>query len=530
LYELGLFYYNNNKVDSAVFTLKQAVDIVERNAGNVYGGEEAKKLYKASEKKVDLYNKLVASLAKAGNTQDAFAYANKSNLTAIKELQGAAIGNNSEKTAAINQANNLLHQQAAIDKSINALETKSDVEKSGQLQTLQEKKAIVEKEYLNYINNLVKKYPDLALYFAKSVNPEQFKNYKSRLPNDVAAVLYLINDAQLLTFTVTNEKIGIKITELKDDINKILSNFISVLNVPGKSSGTGTLTLRSTILSEKKAASGISFTATSEKLYNLLIADIENEIKGKKRVCIIPNGKLANIPFQCLGKRMPDSSFRFVVEDYAVFYTNTLDIFLNPDDSEKDFKSFTAFGNPDKSLKSAGTEVREIGKILNAANIYTEDMATEQRAKESLTTTKYVHFATHGVLDYTDFSKSYLIFALDKDDDGKLTIEEMKALDITNCNLVMLSACETAVTQSENKGWYASPANSLLMNNVKSVVASLWQVDDEATSIFMREFYKNVTTMSKVDALRKAQETLSRNPKYVHPFFWGAFVLYGDWR
>jgi CHAT domain-containing protein len=46
----------------------------------------------------------------------------------------------------------------------------------------------------------------------------------------------------------------------------------------------------------------------------------------------------------------------------------------------------------------------------------------------------------------------------------------------------------------------------------------------------MKEFYKNVTAMSKVDALRKAQETLSHNPKYVHPFFWGAFVLYGDWR
>jgi hypothetical protein len=506
------------------------VEIVEKNAGNVYGGEEAKKLYKASEKKVDLYNKLVASLAKAGNTQDAFAYANKSNLTAIKELQGGAIANNTDKTAAINQANNLLQQTAAIDKSINALEGKSDAEKAGQLQTLQEKKAIVEKEYLNYINNLIKKYPDLSLYFAKSVNPEQFKNYKNKLPRDVAAVLYLINDAQLLTFTVTNEKIGIKITELKEDINKTLSDFIGVLNVPGKSSGTGTLTLRSTILSEKKAPSGVSFTATSEKLYNLLIGDIENEIKGKKRICIIPNGKLANIPFQCLGKRLPDSTFHFVVEDYAVFYTNTLDIFLSADDTEKDFKSFTAFGNPDKTLKSAGTEVKEIGKILNASNIYTEDMATEQRAKESLTTNKYIHFATHGVLDYTDFSKSYLKFAIDKDNDGKLSIEEMKALDIINCNLVMLSACETAVTQSESKGWYASPANSLLMNNVKSVVASLWQVDDEATSIFMKEFYKNVTAMSKVDALRKAQETLSHNPKYVHPFFWGAFVLYGDWR
>jgi CHAT domain-containing protein len=231
---------------------------------------------------------------------------------------------------------------------------------------------------------------------------------------------------------------------------------------------------------------------------------------------------------------MPDSSFHFLVEDYSIFYTNTLDIFLNPDDPEKDFKSFTAFGNPDKTLKSAGTEVKEIGKILNTANVYTEDMATEGRAKESLSNNKYVHFATHGILDYTDFSKSYLKFAADKgvDDDGKLTIEEMKALDIKGCNLVMMSACETAVSQEAAKGWYASPANSLLLNNVKSVVASLWQIDDEATSIVLSEFWTNVykLNMTKVDALRKAQETLSKNPKYVHPFYWGAFVLYGDWR
>jgi CHAT domain-containing protein len=46
----------------------------------------------------------------------------------------------------------------------------------------------------------------------------------------------------------------------------------------------------------------------------------------------------------------------------------------------------------------------------------------------------------------------------------------------------------------------------------------------------MTEFYKNLSTMSKVEALRKAQETLSKNPDYSHPYFWSAFVLYGEWR
>jgi CHAT domain-containing protein len=157
-------------------------------------------------------------------------------------------------------------------------------------------------------------------------------------------------------------------------------------------------------------------------------------------------------------------------------------------------------------------------------------------AKFSLTHKKYIHFATHGVLNYSSqFSKSYLKFLPDRDtttgNNGQLTIREIQSLPIEDCDLVTLSACETAITKELVKGWTISPANSFLERRVKSVVASLWKVDDEATSILMDEFYNNLNKkLDKVDALRLAQETLSRNPKYSHPFYWGAFVLYGDWR
>ncbi len=64
----------------------------------------------------------------------------------------------------------------------------------------------------------------------------------------------------------------------------------------------------------------------------------------------------------------------------------------------------------------------------------------------------------------------------------------------------------------------------------KSVVATLWKVDDEATSLLMADFYRNIKTMDSVDALRSAQITLSKNPKFVHPYYWAAVVLLGDWR
>ncbi|MCX6206277.1 MAG: CHAT domain-containing protein [Bacteroidetes bacterium] len=532
-YELALYHYQNNANDSAIVHFKEAVTLVENKVGNLYGGEEAKKKYSSDEKKVDLYSKLVAVLAKENKTEEAWFYANKSNSAALKEKMGGVSVNesNKEKATAVNLAANLLQKQDAIDKAITDLKAKPENQQSAQqIESLYKKKSIASAEYLNYIQQLIEAYPDLSEYFKKNANPEEFKKYKSKLPSDVAAILYLINDNQLLIFTVTNEKIGIKVIDMKEDINTTISQYIGLLNLPGKASGTTTLQLRSTVLRERKPVTGVSFIETSEKLYGLLIKEILPDIQDKKKLCIIPNGRLTNIPFQCLGQRMADSSFHFLVEDYSIFYTSKLDIFLETGTSSKNFESFTAFGNPDKSLPSAGAEVTAIGKIATKAIILTEDAATEEKAKQSLNTNKYVHFATHGILDYTNFKNSYLKFASNSKEDGKLTIEEVKTLDITDCELVTLSACETAITQELKKGWYVSPANSFLINNVKTVVASLWSVDDNATSILMKEFYTNLQTMGKAEALRKAQATLSKDPKYVHPFYWGAFVLYGDWR
>jgi CHAT domain-containing protein/uncharacterized protein HemY len=534
LYEIGLVKYNKKEYDSSVSYFKKAIELVEKNAGNLFGGEAARKVYEADTRKVDLYTKIIASLATLQRNEEAWLYANKSNNAALKEKIGIAAADDPRKNNSINEANRMLQQKNALDKSISEIQGgKNAGQNEEKLKALQRKKEVIETDYLNYVSTMIEEYPDLDTYFAKNVNPEDLKKYKDKIPVDVAILLYLINDRQLYIFTVTNERISIRIDSLDTDINALINNYQALLNLPDKASGTGALTLRSKILREKKSKSGLSFTETSEQLYHILIDDIKPEIAGKKKLCIVPNGKLSNIPFQCLGMRMPDSSFRFMVEDYSIFYTNKLDIFLEkgPVPGEN-IGSLIAFGNPDKSLPSAEEEVKEINKIVLTANVYTQQEATEGRAKHSLENNKYLHFATHGVLDYTDFKKSYLKFVPGRDgqEDGNLTIAEIKRLAINGCELVTLSACETAVTQELTKGWYVSPANSFLINRVKTVVASLWSVDDGATSVLMKEFYKNLQTMEKAEALRQAQQTLSRNPKYVHPFYWGAFVLYGDWR
>ena len=531
-YELGLLFFNQKKYDSSIKYLKQAVDLLDKDAENLYGGDEAKKIFNNDPHKSDLYNKITFAYYNTGNEKEAWAYANRSNIAGLKELSGSI------STAATDkEKSEALKKLLSLQQSKKALETTAEKQTGEAKEKTLKKIEIMETDYTNFLQDIVETYPDLASYFAKS-NADQFYNYKSKIPRDVAVALYLVNDKTLMIFTLTNEKLAID--TMTADLTKTVSAFIAATKQPQNTTGTGALHLRSEPTDEDETAVNIPFKDLSNQLYDLLIATVYDKIKNKKRLCIIPTGIFSNMPFQCLGQRQADSSFRFLVEDYAIFYTNQMKIFdavAHPDSEKNDLVSFAAFGVPDQTLHYNTEEVKQIGKIMGMdSTIYADSRATESMAKFSLTHKKYIHFATHGVLNYSSqFSKSYLKFLPDKDtstgNNGQLTIREIQSLPIEECDLVTLSACETAISKELAKGWTISPANSFLERRVKSVVASLWKVDDEATSILMDEFYNNLNKkLDKVDALRLAQETLSKNPKYSHPFYWGAFVLYGDWR
>jgi CHAT domain-containing protein len=270
-----------------------------------------------------------------------------------------------------------------------------------------------------------------------------------------------------------------------------------------------------------------------EELYHYLIAPAGAEIAGKTRLCIIPNGSLSYIPFQLLGKTLSNGKFTLLMNQYSIFYANSTDMLLRATEEKGRQLHILAFGNPDKTLPSTEKEVVEIKSLYPSASVYLRDEATEDKAKFAGEEYNVIHFATHGNLDYEDFGKSFLTMASNpaKDEDGQLTLEELWGMEVmSHLNIVVLSACQTAVSKGSDESSPVSPASGFLQNGVKSVVATLWKVDDEATSILMQDFYKNIKTMEAIDALRLAQVQLSNNPKYSHPYYWAAAVLLGDWR
>lgn len=533
-YQLGLLYYAQSKFDSSLLYFKKAVEMLDKNSENLYGGEEARKIFNNDPKKSDLYNKITFSYYNLGNINQAWAYANRSNIAGIKELSGtlSASSNNEEKNEALKKLLALQQSKKALE---NTMEKQEGLAKEETLKKIE----IVEANYNNFLQDVVEKYPELSVYFTRS-NADEFNNYKSKLPEDVAVLLYLLNNNTLMIFSLTKEKLSVDTMTI--DVSPKVNAFIEAIKNTSKQTGTGPLAVRSEPMDEDKSSGNVEFKDMASELYNILITTVADKINGKKKLCIIPTGVFSNMPFQCLGQKKPNSNFKFLIEDHSIFYTNKMSVFNS---TEKDIavktglKSFAAFGVPDAALSFNIDEVKGIGKILGSdSTVYADARATESMAKQSLRNKKYIHFATHGVLNYSsDYSQSYLKLLPDKDtsngNNGQLTMREIQGLGITDCNMVILSACQTAVSKQLVKGWNISPANSFLVSNVKTVVASLWKVADEPTGLLMQYFYENLSLpvpMEKAEALRQAQIKLSQLPRFSHPNYWGAFVLYGDWR
>jgi CHAT domain-containing protein len=165
-----------------------------------------------------------------------------------------------------------------------------------------------------------------------------------------------------------------------------------------------------------------------------------------------------------------------------------------------------------------------------------------------------VHIASHFVLQPGDNSASYLLLAGNDSGGGgfHLTVEDFsndRSMSMAKTELLTLSACQTAIGSNAKDGLEIDGlAMAAEQKGARSVIASMWEVDDESTGVLMADFYKRWAggedRVMKIEALRQAQLDLlkgriapsynSADPNaptnYAHPYYWAPFVLMGNWR
>ncbi len=270
------------------------------------------------------------------------------------------------------------------------------------------------------------------------------------------------------------------------------------------------------------------YRATSVKLYDLLIRPVESQLAAAsaKQVSIIATGKLRYIPFETL---IDSKTNKYLIEKYPVNNLTRLSGRLLPQNKLK--STLLGLGNPfpndGRSLQGAEDEVKSITSLLPGSEAHLGAEAKLDTFTTLAPRFPILHLATHGCFNpegcpNLKLEANTILFS-----DRNLNIADAALLGLKNTDLVVLSACQTAVQANSSGEEFAGIAYLFERAGARSVIASLWLAQDQETKQLMIAFYQNLKRgMTKGEALRQAKLSLINK----HPLYWSPFILIGDAR
>ncbi len=180
-------------------------------------------------------------------------------------------------------------------------------------------------------------------------------------------------------------------------------------------------------------------------------------------------------------------------------------------------------GNPTSNLPYAEDEAREVAARFGTVPLL-GSAATKEAVLSHLVDASLIHLATHAFFDPNNPLESGIVLA-----NGVLTARAVLQHRL-HADLLVLSACESGQVGSLGGEELAGLSQAFLQAGVRSLLVSLWQVNDPATATLMQAFYTSRQEgADKAQALRQAMTQLQQNLHWAHPYYWGAFVLLGDW-
>ena len=288
-----------------------------------------------------------------------------------------------------------------------------------------------------------------------------------------------------------------------------------------------------------------TYQEPAQQVYDWLIRPFAQELQAARieTLVFIQDGILRSVPMTALydGKQ-------FLVEQYAI--ANTLSLTLT-DPTQLDQRSLKVlgFGLTKAStvpvsiflapLSFVKTELDRITKTLPGSKEFIDEAFTIDRLKQELTQSAFpiVHLATHGKFGI-DSRETFLVTgkqisaAASKPYNEKLTMNQFYQILQTvekPLDLLTLTACETAVGSDRDA---LGIAGISIQAGAKSAIASLWQVDDQATAELITQFYQNLSQgMGRAKALQVAQKSWieKHSGARQHPGYWAALTLVGNW-
>lgn len=302
-------------------------------------------------------------------------------------------------------------------------------------------------------------------------------------------------------------------------------------------------------------------TKAANQFFLKIFKPVLNDIPTGNKIIFTLPAEFAFVPVEFLVTefREDDSPFyynnkKYLIDDYAISYSPSSSIYVfqkttkrqnenkvllvgDPKINNKDFAlSYRGSLLSDDTfsernivlfpLKYSKEEIQKVNSMLNNGYVLLSDNATEKNFKDNASKSSIIHLSTHSFL-YRN--QPLIIFSKNKDEneDGYLESGEILQLKL-NSDLVVLSSCKSGLGEIDKSEGIIGMQKSFFEAGAKSVVVSLWDVNDKYTSLFMQSFYHFLSEgYTKSEALRKAK-IFFRNNYSANPYYWAAFVLSGD--
>lgn len=293
----------------------------------------------------------------------------------------------------------------------------------------------------------------------------------------------------------------------------------------------------------------------SSQIFDFLLGPIEHKLKNN--IVIVPDGVLNFLPFGALvinGKEQPSLlKANFWIEKHQFsFATKTINSENGGRVGEASIVAFAPFsaglenekiiGQDSIILKEFGTryilegskeELDNLKKRLDGS-FYYSDSATLEKFLEHSSNAGLIHLSSHATSNMTQDQFGYMLMRTIDTVNlvKKIYSNDILGLDV-NAQLVVLSGCETGKGRLRKGEGVMSLSRAFLSSGAKSVVSTVWKIDDTQTTPIILQFYENLLTGLPIDeALAKAQVNYMReargNGDKIHPYFWAGFQLFGN--
>jgi CHAT domain-containing protein/Tfp pilus assembly protein PilF len=535
LYNIGFWQETQGNLAGAIQSYQQAIAVFETIQGELRVEELAAAF---AGRQPDRYGRLIRLLAQTTDTASAFDYAERGRSQAFLNQIGNRQADFRQGAAAelAVQERELRQRIAGLQNALARERARPfDQQNQGTIEALLADLEQARQEYAGLLTRLKLASPEYASLV--SVNALTLAEVQAQVLDEHTTLIeYFVLDDQTLAWVIDRDhftlvKLPIGRADLRNKI-EFLRNLIAARDFDVATAAGLYDTLFAPLVPH------IRYPNTSAGLPGPSASPSWPMDQGtdSASLVIVPHDVLHYLPFAALWNAQ---SGRYLIQDYALTYAPSASAlkFIQAKRTPKrdslpngDEGRLLALGNPDGTLLAAEGEARAVAGLYGVAPLVGAQ-ATESQVRARGGQVDILHLAAHGVYEPLDPLFSRIELAAGDGQDGRLEVHEVYGLDLTGVNLVVLSACNTALAAQSAGDELVGLTRAFLYAGTPAVVTTLWDIEDTASAALMEAFYRHLRAgLSTAEALRAAQLEVLGQDKWRTPYYWAAFSLTGDYR